>query len=144
MLLKLSFSNVDHCLPFVLSLLLWPLSFGMLVCVTQMFVFGLSLCLLGLKLSIYLVRILYFVAFWNLITLYQSNQTHSTTCQDYMSCKYQTPSSFPCCNLQHMSMLIQWFFFIFNDAMWDVIMKRKLKTWWSMISSISTKQYLWP
>jgi hypothetical protein len=29
-------SNVNHCLPFVLSLSLWSLSFGMLILVTQM------------------------------------------------------------------------------------------------------------
>ena len=73
-------------------------------------VFRLSLCLLGLKLSLYLVRILYFVVVWILIRLQQSNQVHSTTCQDLLSCKYQIPSNFPCCNLQNMNMLIQWFF----------------------------------
>jgi len=49
-------------------------------------VFRLSLCLLGLKLSLYLVRILYFVAFCNPIRLHQSNQAHSTTWLNYFIC----------------------------------------------------------
>jgi hypothetical protein len=43
-------------------------------------VFRLSLCILGFKLSLYLVRILYFAVFWIVIRLHQSKQTHSTTC----------------------------------------------------------------
>jgi hypothetical protein len=42
-------------------------------------VFRLSVCLLGLKMSLYLVRILYFVVICIPIRLHQSNQAHSTT-----------------------------------------------------------------
>jgi hypothetical protein len=73
-------------------------------------VFRLSLYSLGFKLSLYLVRILYFVGIWLIIRLHQSNQTHSTTCQAFLICKYQIPSIFPCCDLQNMNMLIQWSF----------------------------------
>jgi hypothetical protein len=73
-------------------------------------VFRLSLCLLGLKLSFYLVCILYFVVICMLIRLNQSNQAYSTTYQALMSCKYQIPSIFPCCNLQNMNMFSQWSF----------------------------------
>ena len=55
-------------------------------------VFRFSLCLLGLKLSLYLVRILYFVVMWIIIRLHQSNQAHSKTCQDLLNCEYQIPS----------------------------------------------------
>jgi len=71
-------------------------------------VFRLSVCLLGLKLSLYLVRILYFVVIWIPIRLHQSNQAHSTTWQDLLICKYQIPSSIPCCNLQNINMFSQW------------------------------------
>jgi len=67
-------------------------------------------CGTGLYLSLYLVRILYFVVKWIRIILHQSKQTHSTTCQAFFVCKYQIPSSFPCCNLQYMNMSRQWSF----------------------------------
>jgi hypothetical protein len=73
-------------------------------------VFRLSLYSLGFKLSLYLVRILYFVGLWIIIRLHQSKQTHSTTCQALLLCKYQIPSSFPCCCLQNMNKLSQWSF----------------------------------
>ena len=65
-------------------------------------VFWLSLYLLGLKLSLYLVCILYFVVKWVLIRLHQSKKAHSTTWQALLICKYQIISIFPCCNLQNM------------------------------------------
>ena len=52
-------------------------------------VLRLSVCLLDLKMSLYLVRILYFVVLCFPITLHQSNQAHSTTWQDSLLCKYQ-------------------------------------------------------
>ena len=73
-------------------------------------VFQLSLYLLGLKLSLYLVHILYFVVICILIRLHQFNQAYSTTCQALISCKYQIHSIFPCCNLQDMNMFSQWSF----------------------------------
>ena len=88
-------------------------------------VFRLSLALFGLKLSLYLVHILYFVVICMIIILHQSKKAHSTTCQDLLLCKYQIISNFPCCNLQSMNMFSQWYFFIFNNYMRDVIMKRK-------------------
>jgi hypothetical protein len=42
-------------------------------------VFRLSVCLLGLQMSLYLVRILNFVIIWIPIRLHQSNQAHSKT-----------------------------------------------------------------
>jgi hypothetical protein len=42
-------------------------------------VFGLSLFLLGIIVSLYLVRILYFVVMCSLTRLRQSNREHSTT-----------------------------------------------------------------
>ena len=88
------------------------------------------LCLLRFKLSFYLVRILYFVVFWAIIRLHQSNQACSTTCQTLLICKYQIPSIIPCCILENMTIFSHWSFWY----MWDVIMKRK-----STILSISTK-----
>ena len=73
-------------------------------------VFQLSLYLLGLKLSLYLVLVLYFVVICILIRLHQSNQAYSTDCQTLISCKYQIPYIFPCCNLQDMNMFSQWYF----------------------------------
>jgi hypothetical protein len=63
-------------------------------------VFRLFLYSLGFKLSLYLVRILYFVVIWILIRLNQSNQAHSTTCHALLICKYQILSIFRCFNLQ--------------------------------------------
>jgi len=48
--------------------------------------------LMGTKLSLYLVRILYFVVICIKIRLYQSNQAYSTTWQALYICKYQIPS----------------------------------------------------
>ena len=93
------FSNVNHCLPFVLSLF-WPVSFGMLALVTQMissnFPYG-----------YWDSRILYFVVLCVIIRLHQSKQAHSTTWQTLLICKYQIISIFPCCNLQNMNMFSQ-------------------------------------
>jgi hypothetical protein len=72
-------------------------------------VFRLSLCILGLKLSLYLVRILYFAVICTITRLHQSNQVHSMTWQALLICKYQIPSTFPCCNFQNMNMLSQWY-----------------------------------
>jgi hypothetical protein len=88
-------------------------------------VFRLSLSLLGLKLSLYILRILYFAVMYLLIRLHPSQQAHSTTWQALLFCKYHIFSIFPCCNLQDMNMLSQWYFFIFNNYMRDMIMKRK-------------------
>ena len=87
-------------------------------------VYLLSLYSLGLKLSLYLVRILYFAVVCILIRLHQSKKVHSTTWQALLNCKYQILSICPCCNLQNMNMFSQWYFFIFNNYMRDVIMKR--------------------
>lgn len=58
--------------------------------------FRLWLYLLGLKLSLYIVCILYFVDICIPITLHQSNQAHLRTWQAWIHCKYQIPSIFPC------------------------------------------------
>ena len=58
-------------------------------------VFRLSLCLLGLKSSLYLVSILYFAVCWHSISSHHCNQAHSTTCQALFICKFQIPSIFP-------------------------------------------------
>jgi hypothetical protein len=87
-------------------------------------VIRLSLCLFGLKLSLYLVCILYFVVIWILIRLHQSKKAHSTTWEALLLCKYQINQIFPWCNLQN-NMFSQWSFFIFSNSMLDVIMKRK-------------------
>ena len=77
------------------SLSCWPLSFGMLVLVSYTNgVFRLSLWLLSLKLSSYLVLILYFVAICMTIRLHQSNQAHSTAWEVLLICKYQIHSIF--------------------------------------------------
>jgi len=94
-------SNVDYCLPFVLSLLLTFVLRYVGSGYTNV-VFQLSLCLLGLKFSLYLVYILYFVVICILIRLLQSKKAHSTTWQDLLVCRYQIISIFPCCNLQNM------------------------------------------
>ena len=57
-------------------------------------VFRLSLCLLSLTLSLYLVRILYLVVTWAIIRLHQSNQAYSTTLQALLIYKYQIHSIF--------------------------------------------------
>ena len=88
-------------------------------------VFRLSLSLLGLTLSLYLERILYFAVICLLIRLHPSQQAHSTAWQALLFCKYQIISIFPCCKLQNMNMLSQWYFLIYNNYMRDVIMKRK-------------------
>jgi hypothetical protein len=72
------------------------------------FVFWLSVYLLGLKLSLYLVRISYVVVICIPIRLHQSNQGQSTTWQDLLDCKYQIPSGIPYCNLQNINLLSQW------------------------------------
>ena len=64
------------------------------------------LYLLGLILSLYLVRILYFVVIWILIRLHQSKQAHSTTWQALLNCKYQILSIYPCCSLQNMNTVL--------------------------------------
>ena len=73
-------------------------------------VFRLSLNLLGLKLSLYLVRILYFVVICILIRLHQSKQAHSKTWPDLLICKYTILSICPYYNLKNMSMFSHWFF----------------------------------
>jgi hypothetical protein len=127
LLLKLLFLmwTIACLLLFSLSLSLWYLSFGMLVLITQMFVFRFSLCLLGLKLPLSLVRILYFAVICILIRLHQSKKAHSATWQALLICKYQIISNFPCCSLQNMNIFSQWSFFVFCNYMWDVNMKRK-------------------
>jgi hypothetical protein len=76
------------------------------------FVFRLSLCLLGLKLSLYLIRILYFVALCIVIRLLQSKKAHSATWQALLNCKYQIIYIFPCCSLQNMNIVNDAFFYI--------------------------------
>jgi len=71
-------------------------------------IFRLSLYLLCLKLSLYLVRILYFVVVWLITRLHQSKQAYSTTCKALLLCKYQIPSNIPCCNLQNINMFSLW------------------------------------
>ena len=118
-------------MPFVLSVSL-SLSLSLFLIVVLRYVgsgytnvvFRLSLYLLGLKLSLYLVRILYFVVICFLIRLHQSNQVHSTTWQALLNCKYQILSIYPCCSLQNMN-IVNDTFFIFSKSMRDVIMKRK-------------------
>lgn len=85
-------------------------------------VLRLSLCLLGLKLSLYVVLILYFEVTCILIRLQQSNRANSTTWRDLLLCKYQYPSSIQSRNLQNMNMLSHLCFFIFSESVWDVIM----------------------
>ena len=83
-------SNVNHCLPFVFSLSL-SLIFVLRYVgsgYTDVF-FRLSLCLLGLKLPLSLVRILYFAVICIQIRLHQSKKAHSTTWQALLICKYQ-------------------------------------------------------
>ena len=106
LLLKLYFFNEDNFVPFVLS---FSLTFVLRYVGSGNInvVFRISLYSLGFNLSLYLVRILYFVGFWLIIRLHQSNQTHSTTCQALLICMYQIPSIFLCCDLQNMNMLIQ-------------------------------------
>jgi hypothetical protein len=101
-------------------------------------VFRLSLSLLGLKLSLYLVRILYFAVVWILIRLHPSQQAHSTTWQALLFCKYQIISIFPCCNLQDMNIFSQWYFLYITIIceMWS--WKKVFKPWWSTIPSTST------
>jgi hypothetical protein len=91
-------SNEDHCFPFVLSL---SLTFVLRYVGSgyTYVVFRLSLCVLGLKLSLYLVCILYFVVICILIRLHQSKKAHSTTYQALLNCKYEIISIFPCCSL---------------------------------------------
>jgi hypothetical protein len=83
---------------------------------------------------LYLVRIQYFAGCCTIIRFHQSNQTHSTTCQALLICKYHIPSIFPSCNLQSMNMFIQLsFFYVRCDYE-----KKVFKPWWSTIQSIST------
>jgi hypothetical protein len=114
-------SNVNHCLPLSLSLIfvLRYVDSGY----TNV-VFRLSLCLLGLKLSLFLVQVLYFAVICILISLHQSKKAHWTTWQALLICMYQIISIFPCCNLQSMNIFNRWSFFIFSNYMWDVTMKR--------------------
>ena len=87
-----------------------------------------SLCLFGFIFSKYLVRILYVVVICIPIRLHQSNQPHSLTCITFKICKYQVLYVIPCCNLQNMSMYVQWFvLYVFIDLRWKVIMSRKLR-----------------
>jgi hypothetical protein len=72
-----------------LTILLWYVGSGY-----TNIIFQLSVCLLGLKMSLYLVRILYFVVICIPITLHQSNQAHSAIWQDSLLCKYQIHSIF--------------------------------------------------
>jgi hypothetical protein len=83
-------------------------------------VFRLSLSLSGLKLSLYIVRILYFAVFCLLIRLHPSQQAYSTTWQALLYCKYQMNSIFPCCNLQGMNMLSQWYFFLYLTIIYEM------------------------
>ena len=75
-------------------------------------VFRLSLSLLGLKFSLYLVRILYFVVICFLIRLHQSNQVHLTTWQVLLNCNYQILSIYPCCSLQNMNIVNDTFLYL--------------------------------
>jgi hypothetical protein len=83
-------SNEDHCFAFALSL-----SLSLIFVLRYVgsgytdVVFRLTLCLFGLKLSLYLVCILYFVVIWILIRLHQSKKAHSTTWEALLFCKYQ-------------------------------------------------------
>ena len=70
------------------------------------------LILIGLKLSLYLVRILYFVVICFLIRLHQSNQVHSTTWQALLNCKYQILSIYPCCSSQNMNIVNDTFLYL--------------------------------
>ena len=92
LLLKLWFSYEDQCFPFIFLFLIFVLlyvSFGY-----KDGVFWLFLCLLGLKLSLYLLRILYFLVICILIRLHQSKQAHSTTWQALLIYKYKIISIF--------------------------------------------------
>ena len=81
-----------------------------------------------------------FCSIFHQIRLHQSNQAHSTTCITLNISKYQDPYFIPCCNLQSMNMYVQSFFwFIFTDVRWKVIMNRNFKLW-PIISSISRKR----
>jgi len=79
------------------------------------------------------VRILYFVGICILHRLHQSNQAHSTTCQDSLICKYQIPSCIPCCNLQNMNMLSQWSFLystiLFEMWLWKESLRHDGEQW---------------
>jgi hypothetical protein len=121
-------SNVNHWLPFV-----FPVSLSLSLIFVLRYVgsgytdvvFRFSLCLLGLKVSLSLLRNLYFAVICILIRLHQSKKAHSTTWQALLICKYQIISIFPCCNLQNMNIFNQWSFIIFRNYMGDVNMKRK-------------------
>ena len=99
-------TNVYHLFSLSLSLTFVLRYFGSGY--TQV-VFRLLVCLLGLKLSLYLVCILYFAVICTITRLHQSNQVHSMTWQALLICKYQIPSTFPCCKFQNMKMLSQWY-----------------------------------
>ena len=113
------------------------------LCYTNV-VFRLSLWLLGLTLSLYLVRILYFVVVWIIIRLHQSNLAHSTTCQNLLICKYRIPSSFQCCNLQHMSMLIQ-SFFLHSTILCEIwLWKESFRHDGQQLHQYQQNNHLWP
>ena len=128
---------MDHCLLFVLSLSLTFVLRYVGSGYTNV-VFRLSLCLLSLNFSLYLVRILYFAVICILIRLHQSKKAHSTTWQALLLCKYQITSIFPCCILQNMNMFSQWYVFIFYNYVRCYYEKKVFKSWWSAIPSIST------
>ena len=81
------------------SLSFWPLSFGMLVQVAQMFPM-----LIGSQ--IVLVFSTYFI-FCSLLYYNQITSIKSGAFNDLTSLKYKIPSSFPWCNLQNINMLSQ-------------------------------------
>ena len=99
---------MDYCFTFVLS--------SVYLCPSVCWFWLHKCCLLtfpmliGLKLSLYFVNILYFAVFWHSVSSHHCNQAHSTTCQALFICKFQIPSMFPYSYLQSMNMLSQWSF----------------------------------
>ena len=90
LLLNISFSNLDYCLTFVLSpVYLCPSVYWFWLHKCCLLTFPM---LIGLKLSLYFVNILYFAVFWHSVSSHHCNQAHSTTCQALFICKFQIPS----------------------------------------------------
>jgi hypothetical protein len=100
-----------------------------------------SLCLLSLKLSLYLVRILYVVVACNLTRLHQSNQAYSTTWQTLLICKYQIHSIFHVFTFKTWICLVNIPFYIQRFSV-KCDLNWRFKPWWSTIPSISTKQII--